>query len=57
MIDPFNNKEKYLKWKEASQNGIKGVSEENSLVIKRYLEDMEIGRNVAISNKKGARRY
>jgi hypothetical protein len=57
-IDPYNFKEKYLKWKEqALKEGISGVTKANSQIIMQYAQDMERGLNVAISNKKGARSY
>jgi len=56
-IDPYKSKEAYLRWKAKVKNGIPTISPQNSDVIKRYLEDMEIGHNVAISNKKGARGF
>ena len=43
--DPYNNKEKYKKWKEKGK--IPHVSSENSELILRYLTDMELGLNVA----------
>lgn len=57
-IDPYNIKEKYLKWRaHALTNGITGVSTANSQVIMHYLQDMEQGLNVAVSNKKGGRSF
>ncbi len=57
-IDPYNIKEKYLRWKEkALKEGISGLSSANSQIIMQYSQDMERGLNVAISNKKGARSY
>lgn len=57
-VDPYNTKEKYLKWRaHALTNGIVGVSGANSAIIMHYLQDMEQGLNVAVSNKKGGRSY
>ena len=56
-IDPYKSKEKYLRWKAKTMNGIPDMSKQNSDIIKQYLADMEIGHNVAISNKKGARGF
>src|SRR3989338_7259492 len=56
-IDPYKSKEKYLRWKAKTINGIPDMSKQNSDIIKQYLADMEIGRNIAISNKKGARGF
>jgi hypothetical protein len=55
-IDPYNTKEKYLKWKQkALKEGISGLTNANSQIIMQYLQDMEQGLNVASTNKKGAR--
>ena len=55
-IDPYNTKEKYFGWKEkAMKNGILGLTSANSQIIMQYLQDMEQGLNVAVSNKKGGR--
>ncbi len=56
-IDPYNHKERYLKWKENLKNKILSLSDENSQTILNYLEDMENGLNVANGSKKGARSY
>lgn len=56
-IDPYNHKERYLKWKENVSKGIPEISKESSDIILQYLNDMEIGRNVSIANKKGGRSY
>lgn len=57
-IDPYNTKEKYLKWKtKALENGISGLTSANSQIIMQYLQDMEQGLNVASTNKKGSRSY
>jgi len=56
--DPYNIKEKYLKWKEqALTKGVVGVTGANSQIILQYLQDMEQGLNVAVSNKKGGRSH
>jgi len=44
-IDPYNNKRKFLNWKE--KGFIKEVSRENSKIIVQYLNDMEHGLYVA----------
>jgi len=57
-IDPYNHKERYLIWKERSLNeGIEGLTKENSEIIMEYILDMELGLNVAISSKKGSRSH
>ncbi len=57
-IDPYNIKEKYLRWKKnALENGIRGMTKANSDIILQYLTDMEQGINVASSNKKGSRSF
>ncbi len=55
-IDPYNNKDRYVKWKEKIEFGIPDISKENSNLIKRYFEDMESGLNTS-SVKRGARSY
>ncbi|MEK6918113.1 MAG: hypothetical protein AABW51_04150 [Nanoarchaeota archaeon] len=43
-IDPYNHKERYFKWKEKTQHsGLSNISEYNSNLILKYLEDMEHG--------------
>ncbi len=56
-LDPYNHKEKYLEWKEKTGGRIPKISQENSDIILRYLNDMENGLNVAKGCKKGARSY
>lgn len=56
-IDPYNRKEKYLKWKEHSVVGIDGLSAENEAILRKYLSDMENGINIAFLMKKGPRSY
>ena len=56
-IDPHKSKEKYLAWKEKTQSQIPGITKANSDIIKRYLQDMEQGLNIAASSKKGSRSY
>ena len=54
-FDPHNNKEKWEKWKSLNYSGISGISEYNSKIILQYLNDMELGINISITNKKGSR--
>ena len=56
-IDPYKNKETYFIWKEKTKDGILEISKENSDLIKRYIENMEQGVNVASVSVKGARSY
>lgn len=56
-IDPYNHKEKYLEWKKALNGKIPEVSSQNSKLILSYLEDMEVGLNVAVGSRKGSRSY
>lgn len=56
--DLFNHEGRYKKWKEqAEENGISGISPQNSKVLMAYIFDMEIGANVSSKGKKGARSY
>jgi len=57
VIDPHKNKEQYLCWKTETADGIPDVSAENSQVIKRYLADMEAGRNIGNGTRKGGRSF
>lgn len=56
-IDPHNSKERYLAWKEKTNNGIERISKINSDLLLRYLNDMEIGINVFRGAKKGPRGF
>ncbi|VVB83902.1 Phage integrase family protein [uncultured archaeon] len=57
-IDPYNHEGKYKTWKEKSKkNGIEGVSKENSDLILKYVEDMELGLNISLENVKGGRSF
>ena len=51
-LDPYKHKEKYLKWKEKSKSTIPGISKDNSSLIVKYLEDMELGINTSLGSKK-----
>ena len=55
--DPYRHRERYLNWKKSIEDGIPGISQNNSDLTKRYLHDMENGINVSLSNRKGARSY
>lgn len=56
-IDPYNHKERYLKWKEKVASGIPDISLENSKLIMQYIQDMEAGINIASGSIKGRRSY
>jgi integrase len=56
-IDPYKHKERYLKWKDSLDGGIRGISKKNSYLILNYLLDMEHGLNVASGSRKGSRSY
>jgi integrase len=56
-IDPYNHREKYIKWKKSSEKGISGLNKANSDIILKYLNDMEKGINIASGSVKGPRGY
>src|SRR3989338_8330563 len=56
-IDPYKNKEGYLKWKEKALKGLSEISQENTQILLQYLNDMEIGINTGIGATKGSRSF
>ena len=56
-IDPHNHKERYLRWKERTNQNIEGLNELNSRIILKYLDDMERGINISNVSVKGPRGY
>jgi len=54
-IDPHKHEERYKAWKNKVANGIPGISEANSNLIKQYVFDMELGLNISSVSRKGAR--
>ena len=56
-IDPYKHKERYLRWKKSVKDGIPDISKENSDIILKYLNDMEIGVNISSVSVKGSRGY
>ena len=56
-IDPYQNKEKYLAWKDKNKTRIPGISKENSDLTLQYVGDMEDGINIAQGSVKGSRSY
>lgn len=56
--DIYNNKKKYIAWKnEVNEVGIDGITKANSNILRKFISDMEEGRNVAKASKKGGRSY
>ena len=55
--DPYKHKERYFKWKKAIKGRIPEIGKYDSDLILQYLDDMELGLNVANLSKKGARSY
>jgi len=56
-LDPYKHKERYLKWKEETKEGIEGIGEHNFQLLKKYLSDMEMGLNIASGSVKGPRGF
>ncbi|MEK6926673.1 MAG: site-specific integrase [Nanoarchaeota archaeon] len=56
-IDPYKHKERWEKWKEAVRNGIPEISQANSDILLKYLQDMEYGINISSMNTKGSRSF
>ena len=56
-IDPYKNKERWLKWKEKAYQGVPELTRTNSGLVIQYLSDMEKGINVSAVAKKGGRSY
>ncbi|MFH1307427.1 MAG: tyrosine-type recombinase/integrase, partial [archaeon] len=56
-IDPHNHKGVYTSWKEKNNGKFEGVSNQNSALILRYLNDMEKGINISNVSVKGPRSY
>jgi len=56
--DIFGHKQRYESWKEdIKDSDIVGLTKKNSDIIKQHVFDMEIGVNISMKNKKGARSY
>lgn len=56
-VDPYKSKEVYLRWKRETVDGIPRLAQATSDRIKRFLDDMEHGINIAKGTKKGGRSY
>ena len=54
--DPYNSKSRWENW-ESNSKSLKLVSKDNLKLIKEFLEDMEMGKNVSPSAKKGERSF
>jgi|APSaa5957512622_1039677.scaffolds.fasta_scaffold00662_5 hypothetical protein len=56
-IDPYNHKGTWIRWKDKVRKlgGIPDISRQNSDIILRYLNDMELGINISLGSHKGAR--
>jgi hypothetical protein len=55
--DPYNHEKKWKDWKLKVKSKIPYISKDNSKVILQYLEDMEVGINIAKGTVKGGRSY
>lgn len=49
--DPYNNKERWIKWKERNKKKIPDISLNNSKIVLEFLNDMEQGMNTTPRNK------
>ena len=57
-VDVYNCEEQFRKWKEdALVEGIDNLTDNNSGILFQYALDMEAGRNVARSSRRGPRSY
>jgi len=54
-IDPYKHKQKYTHWKDKINGRVPDLTQENSDLLLKFLNDMEIGINVAKGSVKGAR--
>jgi len=54
-IDPYKHKERYFGWKSRINGRVPDITQENSDLLLKFLNDMEIGINVSKSAKKGSR--
>lgn len=53
--DPYEHEKRWDEWKEATKEGIPGISNHNSELILDFLNDMERGKNISPHSKKGER--
>ena len=57
-VDVYKREERFLSWKErVLEEGVPGISAENTNVFIQYILDMETGTNTATGSKKGGRSY
>jgi integrase len=58
-IDPYNHQGSWTRWKDKVRElgAIPDISRQNSDILLRYFNDMELGINTAMSAKKGSRSY
>ena len=53
--DPYQRKEKWIRWKLKNTPEVTGVSKPNSEIILSFLNDMELGKNISPGSKRGGR--
>lgn len=56
-IDPYKKKECYIRWKNEHREKELGIGKENTDLLMSFLNDMEIGLNVASGSRKGSRSF
>lgn len=59
-LDLYNHEQRYKDWRDLAGKGgyvEDGLTKNNSIVLVRYVFDMEIGQNVSNHSKKGARSF
>ncbi|MGE0793460.1 MAG: tyrosine-type recombinase/integrase [Candidatus Woesearchaeota archaeon] len=56
-FDPHNSKGKYTRWRTQEGAPLEGVTPKNKELLIQYLDDMELGTNVAVGSKRGSRSY
>lgn len=54
-IDVYHSKAAYARWQKRTLQGIPGLSPENNALVRRFLDDMERGMNIAPGSRKGGR--
>jgi integrase len=55
--DPWRHRDRYIAWRRKNNEGIEGLSPATSRLILDFLDDMELGRNVAGGSRLGARSH
>jgi len=56
-IDPHNSERAYRRWRYELDGPFDQLTEENATLLRRYLDDMEVGANVSPLSTKGPRSY